>query len=231
MTVPSHRRKAPHRQVLADYAYDRLLALLVDGQFPAGSSLNIDALSRGLEVSQSPVREALARLESTGLVRRAALKGYSVAPILSTNELLELMDARLVLEPVNAFLSCEQGDERLIDELNKSVSALENAPRGRTFEEFRAYWRADEQFHQLIAEAAHNRFLLSAYSALGGQVQRFRLFAGPGVTDADHAIREHGLIRDAFVAGDADLARQSMVDHLNGVKSRALAESVRLKPG
>lgn len=227
MTVSPSGRSVPHRKVLADHVYDQLMALLVDGQLPAGAALNIDALARELEVSQSPVREALARLEGTGLVRRAALKGYSVAPLLSADELVELMDARLVLEPVNAFLACERGDDEFIAEIDRSISDFESAPRGGTFAEFRAYWQADERFHRLIAEAAHNRFLLSAYSALGGQVQRFRLFAGPGVTDAGDAIHEHRLVRDAFVAGDAALARQSMTDHLNGVKLRAVSESLQ----
>lgn len=65
--------------------------------------LNIGALSRELNVSQTPLREALARLEHTGLVRREALKGYRVAPLFSETELIKLMDARLVLEPTLTY--------------------------------------------------------------------------------------------------------------------------------
>jgi DNA-binding GntR family transcriptional regulator len=226
MDARANTRKVAPRQALADHVYDQLIISLVDGQLSADSALNIDALAREMEVSQTPIREALARLESTGLVRRTALKGYRVAPVFSTGELVELMDARLVLEPVNAFLACNHVSTELVAELDQSISDLQSAPLGRTFSEFRKYWQADERFHMLIAEAAQNRFLLSAYTALGGQVQRFRLFAGLGVTDADHAIHEHGKIRDAFVLGDAELARKSMTAHLEGVKSRTVNESV-----
>jgi DNA-binding GntR family transcriptional regulator len=219
------RRVAP-RQALADHVYDELIAALVDGALAAGSALNIDALSRELDVSHSPVREALARLEATGLVRRTALKGYRVAPVFSTEDLVELLDARLVLEPVNAFLACNRVTDALVEQLEHTIVDLGAAPRGPSFADFRPYWEADERFHMLIAEAAHNQFLLSAYAALGGQVQRFRLFAGLGVTDADHAIREHRTIVDAFANGDAESARAAMNDHLHGVKARAVAESI-----
>jgi DNA-binding GntR family transcriptional regulator len=218
-----NRQVAP-RQVLADHVYDALLESLVDDTFEAGSALNIDGLARSMEVSRTPVREALARLEATGLVRRTALKGYRVAPLLRTDELLELMDARLVIEPVNAFHACDHVTDTLVAQLDRSVAELADAPRGPSFADFRQYLSADEQFHRLIAEAAQNRFLLSAYDALGGQVQRFRLFAGHGVTDAPNAITEHGLIRDAFAARDPERARSAMISHLEGVKSRSLRE-------
>src|ERR1700712_642343 len=201
--APRAAKVAP-RQVLADHVYDELIESLVDGRVAAGSALNIDALAREMEVSQTPIREALARLESTGLVRRTALKGYRVAPVLSTEELVELMDARLVLEPVNAFLACNRVTDSLVAVMDTAIADMAAAPTGPTFADFREYLEADERFHNHIAEAASHRFLLSAYAALGGQVQRMRLFAGDGVPDAEHAIREHGRIRDAFADGDAE---------------------------
>lgn len=73
-------RRPSERQPLADQMYDVLLGQFMDGLWSPGQSLNIGALTRELNVSQTPLREALARLEHTGLVRREALKGYRVAP-------------------------------------------------------------------------------------------------------------------------------------------------------
>ncbi|MFP7760201.1 GntR family transcriptional regulator [Marisediminicola sp. LYQ134] len=214
------------RLMLADHVYDELLTALIDGRYSGGSPLSIDGLARELEVSQTPIREALARLESTGLVRRTALKGYRVAPLFTTEELAELTDARLVIEPVNAYLACQRVDDELVARLQDSIDDLAASPTGPSFAEFRGYWEADERFHRLIAEHAHNQFLLSAYRALGGQVQRFRLFVGLGVTDAEHAIAEHTAILEAFARGDADEAREAMRRHIGGVKRRSLNESV-----
>ena len=213
------------RQVLADHVYEALLVALMDGRLEAGTPVSIDGMARELDVSPTPVREALARLEATGMVRRMALRGYRVAPLFSPEELADLMDARLVIEPANAFMACKHAGKELTAQLQQAIEDLKAAPRGPSFAEFRAYWEADERFHRLIAESADNQFLLSAYNALGGQVQRFRFFGGLGVTDADYAIAEHTEILKAFEAGDAELARQKMIDHIEGVKQRSQHDS------
>lgn len=213
------------RQVLADHVYEALLAALMDGRLEAGTPVSIDGMARELDVSPTPVREALARLESTGMVRRTALRGYRVAPLFTADELADLMDARLVIEPANAFMACSQADAGLTAQLAQAIEDLKAAPRGPSFSEFRSYWEADERFHRLIAEHAENQFLLSAYNALGGQVQRFRFFGGLGVTDADFAIAEHTEVLRAFEAGDAELARLKMIEHIEGVKQRSQHDS------
>lgn len=210
--------------MLADHVYREILASLIDGRLEAGAALSIDGMARELDVSPTPVREALARLESTGMVRRVALKGYRVAPLFTSDELAELMDARLVIEPTNALRACERATPELYRALEESIQDLRDAPRGASFAEFRDYWEADERFHRLIAESGGNQFILAAYNALGGQIQRFRFFGGLGVTDADCAIEEHTVILQAFADGDPDRARDGMISHLNGVKKRAIKD-------
>ncbi len=68
------------RQVLVDGVYDTLVAFLMSGTLAPGDPVGIDSLSRSLEVSPTPIREALARIEATGLVVREPLRGYRVAP-------------------------------------------------------------------------------------------------------------------------------------------------------
>jgi DNA-binding GntR family transcriptional regulator len=224
MAIGSSIRSVAARQVLADHVYDDLMVALVDGRLEADEPLNIDALSRSMEISQTPIREALARLEATGLVVRTALKGYRVAPLFTVDEVTELMEARQLLEPENAYRACAHSTPDLVDALEKSISDLKHSPTDPATGTLKPYWEADERFHRLIAEGAANRFLLSAYTALGGHVQRFRLFGGLGVSDADHAIAEHATILEAFRAGDADAARREMENHIASVKSRAIAD-------
>lgn len=215
----------PSRQVLADRVHEELLAALIDGRFEADAALSIDGIARDLGVSPTPVREALARLEHTGMVRRAALKGYRVAPLMTAMEHGQLVAVRKLIEAENAELACAKADAELVEQLSGSIERLRTAPTGGSYSEFRDYWKADEDFHRLIAEHTGNPFLLSAYQALGGQVQRFRLFAGRGVTDADCAIAEHTTILQAFQKGDAQAARAAMEKHLDGVGRRAVEDS------
>ena len=110
--------------------------------------------------------------------------------------------------------------------LREAVKDLETAPRGASFAEFRDYLEADERFHQLIAEQSGNQFMLAAYNTLGGQVQRFRLFGGVGITDAEQAIAEHQAVLDALTSGDPEQGRAAMMtDHVQKVRGRAIADA------
>lgn len=197
----------------------------MDGRLQPGTAVSIDGTARELEVSPTPVREALARLEHTGMVQRVALKGYRVAPVASADDMAQLMEARLVIEPVNTKLAAQRMVAEVMQSLEQSIHDMESAPRGPSFAEFRDYFDADERFHRLLADNAGNPFLLAAYNALGGQVQRFRLFSGVGITDADHAISEHRAIYEALEAGDAERAARHMEEHLSNVRSRAMADA------
>ena len=85
--------------------------------------------------------------------------------------------------------------------LDGAVVDLAHAPRGSSYESFRDYYEADRRFHHAVVVGTGNRFLVQSYEALGGQFQRFRLFSGRGVTDADATIAEHRAIRDAIADG------------------------------
>lgn len=222
-------RSLASRQVLADQAYSELMGALVAGEIEADQPLNIDGLAREMDISPTPIREALARLEATGLVRRTALKGYRVAPLFSVDEVSELMEARQLLEPENAFLACTKSTKVLVEDLHSTIEQLQESLVESGAGAIKPYWQADERFHRLIAEGAGNRFLLSAYTALGGHVQRFRLFGGLGVSDAEPAIREHTRILEAFKAGDPTAARFQMSEHIASVRSRAIADMERIE--
>jgi len=135
------------------------------------------------------------------------------------------MEARLAIEPVNARLACARLTPGHLAELERAVADLRDAPRGPSFAEFRGYLEADERFHRLIAEQTGNQFMVAAYAALGGQIQRFRLFGGVGITDADHAIAEHQAVLDALATGDPEKAAAAMAEHVQKVRGRAIADA------
>ena len=213
------------RKPLADRMYDILLDQFMDGTRGAGEPLNIGALTREFEVSQTPLREALARLEHTGLVRREALKGYSVAPQFSAEELEKLMEARLVLEPTLASKAAQHTTPAFLTELHDSIGDLERSATGADTDSnaFRLYWSSDDRFHLLIAHQTGNEFLEDAYRSLGGQVQRYRLFVKAGATHAHTAAAEHQSIYEALQSGASEVAAERMRVHIERARDRALS--------
>jgi DNA-binding GntR family transcriptional regulator len=214
----------PMRSTLVDQVYERLMELLLDGTLNSGDPISIDGTARHLGVSPTPVREALARLESTGNVVRVAMRGYRVPEMPDAKEIADIMDARLLIEPRLAELACTRIDPDLLQALGDAIEEQESAPHTPDAAAIRKYHRADEQFHRLIAEHAGNGALLRAYDALGGHGQRFRMFIGVGVLDSACAIAEHREVLAALRRGYGPEVYRIMHAHINGVKERALAE-------
>ncbi|MGB3355670.1 MAG: GntR family transcriptional regulator [Mycobacterium sp.] len=214
----------PVRSTLVDQVYERLMDLLLDGTLHSGDPISIDGTARHLGVSPTPVREALARLESTGNVVRVAMRGYRVPEMPDAKEIADIMDARLLIESQLAELACSRVDAGLLDALENAIAEQERAPHTSDAAAIRAYHRADERFHRLIAEHADNGALLRAYDALGGHGQRFRLFIGVGVRDSACAIAEHRELLAALRRGYGPEVYRIMHAHIGGVKERALAE-------
>ncbi len=212
------------RSMLADQVYEQLVEQLLDGALEPGDAVSIDGTARSLGVSPTPVREALARLESTGSVTRIALRGYRVANLPSAQEMADIMDARLVIEPHLIELACRRATQGFLEQLDDAIEAQVRAPRDSSAAAIRDYHRADERFHRMIAEHADNEPLLRAYDALGGHGQRCRLFVGVGVRDAEYAIAEHRQVLEALRRGRSSEVYRIMYDHITAVKERALAE-------
>ncbi|SDL69191.1 DNA-binding transcriptional regulator, GntR family [Glycomyces sambucus] len=95
------------KRTLADDAYAELKARIMRSELAPGVKLSIDGMAKELAFSQTPIREALARLESEGLLARRPLSGYTVAPLLSAAEFADLFDLRMMLEPLAARRAAE----------------------------------------------------------------------------------------------------------------------------
>lgn len=211
----------------ADKVYDLLLEQFMTGSFTAGQQLNIPTLARDFDVSQTPIREALARMEHTGLVTREPLKGYRVAELFTEHELGKLMEARLVLEPALTLEAARRVTPEFLVDLNVT---LDDLVRASETESFRDHWSADDTFHALISRQSANPFLDAAYHSIDGQVRRFRLFAKHSPGTAKIAAKEHRDIYDALNARDPEKSAELMRRHVEGAKERALADRKSIGP-
>ncbi|MFE5670150.1 GntR family transcriptional regulator [Agromyces sp. NPDC056523] len=221
------------RRGLRDRVYDRILEMLLEGEVEPGARLSIDTLARQLDVSPTPVREAMVQLERTGLVTREALRGYRVAPPLQGEQLAELFDARQMLEVEAARLAAEHADELLpplrkalehhARESERIVARLDqgSVPLSLT----RAYFDSDLEFHRTIFAASGNRYIQEMYDALGALTHRMRQAIIRGPRDVHEAAVEHRALVDAFASGDSDAAVQAMRRHIENVRARSVGDT------
>ncbi|GAA3739951.1 FCD domain-containing protein [Leifsonia bigeumensis] len=216
-----------HRLPIADRVYDTLSVQLMTGERPPGERLKIHMLSREFDVSPTPIREALARLEHTGFIERHSQRGYVVARLLGAEEIAQLMDARLLLEPTMARAAAERASAGFLSRLADTITVMQDTKAGPYGETLRECWLADEQFHGLIADQSGNPFIAKAYRSLGGQLQRFRIIGKSGVSHARSACGEHEMIFAAIESGDIDGTATAMSRHIVNAKGRAFDDVVR----
>jgi DNA-binding GntR family transcriptional regulator len=210
----------PARWALRDTVHEAILEMLLEEHLEPGAPLRIDTIAKDLDVSPTPVREALVEIEATGLITRTALKGYRVADPLSGAELGNLMTVRILLEPPATRGAFDAHGESLAMALGRVLARQRAAASGSdTDAGLREYLRADIEFHNTILDKCGNRFLKRAVQSLGAHFHRFRDL-DQGRSDADDAVAEHQQIVDAFIAGSADQTEKAMLDHLNAVASR-----------
>lgn len=224
----------PLRQILTDGVYEAVKELVMDQHIEPRSRVNIDKLARDLGVSPTPVREALARLESDGLVIKEPLRGYSIAPLLDKNAFEELYEVRLLLEPHVARRAGERANARLVrnlqrvtDEMRATMDALGGETKARTYREYRRFAFQDAEFHELLTVAAGNKLLRDTLARLRAHLHLYRLYYTSGI-GAD-TITEHQEILDAIRSHDPDQAAAAMVAHIEQSRQRLGASALEPK--
>ncbi|WP_443076327.1 GntR family transcriptional regulator [Streptomyces sp. NBC_01716] len=203
----------PPRQVLADSVYEAIKAMVMDHEIEPGARVGIESLSRTLEVSPTPVREALARLESDGLVTKRSLAGYRATELLTPQGLEELFEMRLLLEPRATALAAVNADEEQLDAIENLVEEMRGRPgSGDRYVVYREFAAADQRFHDTIARAAGRSLLADAVERLHSHLHIFRLSGIPGAGPL--TLAEHDRILRAILRRNPDRAAEAMTDHL-----------------
>ncbi|MBB4053844.1 DNA-binding GntR family transcriptional regulator [Devosia subaequoris] len=197
---------------LTEEVYARLFEQLITHSIAPGTKLSVDALSRSLNVSQTPIREALARLEAQGLVVKIHLVGYRVAERIEPDRLEQIYEFRLLTEPHMAALAAERTSEPSRRELLVQCQRMKSDCTSDTPEDYARFSRLDEAFHRAIAVGSGNKVIEDALSALHVHVHLFRMSQPP--TAVFDAIEEHSQIAEAIAAADPQAAAKAMRRHV-----------------
>lgn len=207
---------------MVDGVYDNVYHRLMSLDVPPGARIPIDAIARELNVSQTPVREALTRLEQEGLVRKEHLIGYSAAPQLTRKQFDDVYDFRLLLEPAGVRLAVRNMTPDALQALENAAADMEHgeAPVDRTTR-YSRFARADAHFHDEIMRIGGNEVIRVALASRHVHLHIFRLMFHTRVTQ--EALEEHERLLAAFRAGDGDAAARAMHDHIERSRDRLLA--------
>lgn len=220
MSYPVQPADAVRRQVLADDVYEAIKALVMDHVIAPGARVSIDGLARRLGVSQTPIREALARLEAVGLVTKEPLRGYSATPLPTRAEVTDLFEFRLLIEPWAAARAAEVASRADHAAIAAEIASCPEAPPGAEYDAFKALAAHDNRFHLLLASLAGNRQLHLALDRTHCHLHIFRLYPAGG--GGAQTLAEHRAIADAVIRGGRVAAEDAMRAHLESARDRLL---------
>jgi DNA-binding GntR family transcriptional regulator len=208
----------PARINVRESVFQSLKALLMDHDLEPGTRLSIDGLARQLDVSQTPVREALARCESEGLVVRRQNAGYLVAPLLDQAALDDLYDIRLLLEPAAAARAAQHATGAEVAAMRHALQQMTPALRGDTYQAYHGFAELDAAFHNAIAEASRSPLIADTLRRFRAHTHSYRLYFRHGI--AGHAVGEHRAVLAAVRQKDPEAAAAAMRAHLETSRSR-----------
>ncbi|HTN63537.1 MAG TPA: GntR family transcriptional regulator [Devosia sp.] len=191
----------------ANAVYETLRGAIKDGRYAGGARLRERDIAAELGVSRTPVREALLRLVSRGLLDAAP--GGLVVRDLSRRQILELYASREVLEGGVAGFAAQHASESEVANLRRLAAAF-----AATGGSLAGVVRANRSFHTALYEAAHNSYLVQLIGDLNDSLALLRISTFEIEGRFASAIVEHEAIVDAVARHDAAAADSSARLHI-----------------
>ena len=203
------RSISTQRRRLADEVYDQLVAAIMDREIGPDDRLVQEKLAAELDISRTPVREALLRLEKEGVLNVAPSGGFRLAEI-TEEETLELYQARAAIEGQAARILAARNEPQELDRLRALIAREEDLTNPTT----RDYFVANRTIHRAFMEAAGNRFLLEMFDMIWGRAMAFHLFAAIENTDISQSLGDHIALVDTLATGDRTAALEHFTTHI-----------------
>jgi DNA-binding GntR family transcriptional regulator len=196
---------------LTEQVYEQLIGLLIAGELRPGDVITERRMAERLSASRTPIREALGRLESEGLVYKQPSRGVTVSPF-STEAFVDILNVRQLLEAEAAYLAAGKIAPERIETIRVALETLATKPKPTLSD----IWEVDDMLHGEIADAAGNALMAALIRDLRRRTHVFNAYRNP-ITPRFSA--EENLKLLAAVAGaDRAAAREAMSAHIEMVK-------------
>jgi DNA-binding GntR family transcriptional regulator len=199
---------------LAERAYEALSRLVLTRKLPGGSLVVEGRLAEQLEISRTPIREAILRLAAEGLLIKQGSRSYAVRRVQAV-EFFQALKVRELIEGEAVELAIGRVPQPVLQAMRDEVLEL-----GREEVQNEAHWEMDDRLHLLFPEALNNGVMVRIIRELRRATRLFELTSPSGRVARD--VAEHLAILDAMLEGSARRARAAMVTHLRNVAAEML---------
>jgi DNA-binding GntR family transcriptional regulator len=203
-------------RTLTERAYTLLRSRILTRQFAPGERLYVDRLADQLGVSRTPVKDALRRLETDGLVRLAGKKGFAVAS-LSWSDIEDVFDLRRALELHAARRLLDRVTEADVARLRALTEAILQHAQGDNTADYDTFVGLDRDFHLYLIDRAGNKRLAAVYRSLHIHARISHVYYARIPQSRQRVYREHAAITEAFAARDLQAVKEAVDAHIRNV--------------
>jgi DNA-binding GntR family transcriptional regulator len=197
------------RPRLADQVYDQIVGGLQSGAINPNERLHQVKLAEKLEVSRTPVREALLRLEQEGVLRSSVNGGFEIRRV-TKPEVRDIFQARKAVEGFCAGLLAESGAADTVKVLRATI-ALEESKAPLTNSE---YFEANRTIHRAFVATSGNTFLLEAFDTNWNRAIAIQSFEKLDTPRLQESLSGHMDLLNDILSGGFDHAQRAMHDHI-----------------
>ncbi len=199
------------RASLHEQVAQRLRQMLVENQIAPGAKLNERELSEVLQVSRTPLREAIKMLAAEGLVELLPNRG-AIAVELTEEDVLNTFEVMAGLEAMSGELAAQRITDAELAEIRAMHYEMLAAYTRR---DLPAYYRLNAQIHGAINHAAKNSVLTATYNQVNARLQALRFRSNQDEAKWKQAMAEHDRMIDALGRRDAGAMRKVLAEHLD----------------
>lgn len=204
------------RNTGANLVYTELKRQILDLELKPGTRIFEPAMAAALQVSRTPLREAIRRLISESLLEQQPTGGVLV-PLLDEKAVSELYDVRAALESLMAREACAKATTEHIEKL-RGILDRNAAMVGFADEAM----RHGVTLHATIADIAGNSWALRFHEQIASQVERYRYFTNNSPERREEALADHRALVEALAAKDPERAAKLAFDHVIGARDETL---------
>ena len=207
------------KKSLREQALSALRIAITSGELEPGRHLVETELSDMLQISRGTLREALRQLEQEGLLS-AGPRGRLSVRHLDAKEIRDIFAVRAALESLAARTLCELPDRvQVTASLRTAIEAMAAAAEGSLEQRI----ESDLEFHRTMCRLTGNETLLHSWESLEGSIRMSIMFAGVERAVSNMSVDRHYDIVTAIESGDASLARQTILEHMDGAAANLVA--------
>ena len=210
-------------QSLRQQVYQALRQIILKGDLASGERIVETKLAKKLQVSRTPIREAIGQLQREKLIVSNPNGGFRVAT-LSAQDAIQLYDCRIALEKLAVVDACEYISEKQLKKLEKWVLRAEKLAESAKKSDILQLLDIDYPFHHLIAESSGNQWLLNLLEQIFDKMALLRVQTTNHNPQVLEIRLEHREVYQAIAKKDSELAQKTIVEHLIASKARVVKE-------